>query len=82
MTELLLAAGIGLALGIVTRLPLGLVNVAVVEAAQALRRAHVAEIDGIAGRIVPLQWAGAEVSPRLFDNNLISGVVDARSWTM
>jgi biotin-dependent carboxylase-like uncharacterized protein len=53
-----------------------------VEAAQALRRAYVAEIDGISGRVVPLRWAGAEVSPRLFDNNLISGVVDARSWTM
>jgi arginine exporter protein ArgO len=35
---LLVAAGIGVALGIVTGLPLGLVNVAVAEAAQAGRR--------------------------------------------
>src|SRR5207248_9934205 len=53
-----------------------------VEAAQALRRAYLAEIDGIAGRIVPLRWAGAEMAPRLYDTNLISGVVDARSSTM
>ena len=53
-----------------------------VEAAQALRRAYVAEIDAISDRIVPLRWAGAEVAPRLFDHNLISGVVDARTWTM
>jgi biotin-dependent carboxylase-like uncharacterized protein len=53
-----------------------------VEAAQALRRAYVAEIDGISGRVVPLRSVGAEMAPRLYDTNLISGVVDARSWTM
>jgi arginine exporter protein ArgO len=38
VTTLLIAAGLGVALGIVTGLPLGLVNVAVAEAAQAGRR--------------------------------------------
>ena len=49
-----------------------------VEAAHALRRAHVAEIEALADRIVPLRPEGGEVAPRLLDHNLISGVVDAR----
>ncbi len=53
-----------------------------VEAAQALRRKLVAEIDEICNRIVPLRRAGAEMAPRLLDCNLISGVVDAHSWAM
>src|SRR6266849_1849215 len=53
-----------------------------VEAAQALRRTLIAEIEGICDRVVPLRRAGAEVAPRLLDDNLISGVVDAQSWTM
>jgi allophanate hydrolase subunit 2 len=52
-----------------------------VEAAKALRRAYVAELNGICARLVPLRREGEEVAPRLFDQNLISGVVDARAWT-
>jgi hypothetical protein len=50
-----------------------------VEAAQALRRKLVAEIDAICDRIVPLARTDAEVAPRLLDCNLVSGVVDAHS---
>jgi biotin-dependent carboxylase-like uncharacterized protein len=53
-----------------------------IEAAEALRRNLVAEMDAIHERIVPLARTGAEVAPRLFDCNLVSGVVDAHSWTM
>jgi biotin-dependent carboxylase-like uncharacterized protein len=52
-----------------------------VEAAQALRRKLVAEIESIDGRIVPLHEP-AEMAPKLLHDNLISGVVDAQSWTM
>ena len=52
-----------------------------VEAAQALRRKLIAEIDEIYDRIVPLARTEAEVAPRLLDSNLVSGVVDAHSWT-
>jgi biotin-dependent carboxylase-like uncharacterized protein len=52
-----------------------------VEQAQELRRAHVAEIEAIRSHIVPLEADGeGEMAPRLLDYNLISGVVDARSW--
>ncbi len=53
-----------------------------VEAAQALRRALIAEIDAIYDRIVPVARTDAEVAPRLLDCNLVSGVVDAHSWIM
>jgi biotin-dependent carboxylase-like uncharacterized protein len=52
------------------------------EAAQALRRRLIAEIDAIGARIVPLGRDDAAVAPRLLGANLISGVVDAESWTM
>jgi len=48
-----------------------------VEAAEAARRALLAEIAGLSGRIVPLRVCQADVAPRLMDRNLISGVVDA-----
>ena len=47
------------------------------EVAAAARRALLAEIDGLADRIMPLRRSGADVAPRLMDRNLISGVVDA-----
>ncbi len=47
------------------------------EVAEAARRALLAEIGGLPGRIVPLRVCGADVAPRLMDRNLISGVVDA-----
>ena len=53
-----------------------------VEAAQALRRQLMAEIDAIYDRIVPVTRSSAEVVPRLLDCNLVSGVVDAHSWVM
>ncbi len=48
-----------------------------IEEAYALRRAFLAELDAIPDRIVPL-GTGGELSPRLIDLNLISGVVDAQ----
>jgi biotin-dependent carboxylase-like uncharacterized protein len=52
-----------------------------IEQAQELRRAHLAEIETIHDRIVPLE-VESEMAPRLLDYNLISGVIDARSWGM
>jgi allophanate hydrolase subunit 2 len=52
-----------------------------VEAAQALRRSLLAEVEGIGDRIVPLRESGG-LAPRLQDDNLISGVVDARNWAI
>jgi biotin-dependent carboxylase-like uncharacterized protein len=50
-----------------------------VEAAQALRRDFVSELDSLHERIVPLAVSEADDGPRLLDCNLISGVVDAWS---
>jgi biotin-dependent carboxylase-like uncharacterized protein len=50
-----------------------------VEAALALRRKLIAEIEGIYDRIVPVGRDEAELAPMLRDCNLISGVVNARS---
>lgn len=52
-----------------------------IEAAQALRRKLLADIEGIHDRIVPITRAGADVASMLLHNNLISGVVDAHSGT-
>jgi biotin-dependent carboxylase-like uncharacterized protein len=51
------------------------------EEAEAARRKLVAEIDGLASRIVPIGFDQADVTARLFDCNLIGGVVDAQYWT-
>jgi biotin-dependent carboxylase-like uncharacterized protein len=51
-----------------------------VEIAQGLRRAMFTEIEKIHDRIVPI--GRADVSPLLSGYNLISGVVDARSWSL
>ena len=53
-----------------------------VEAAQALHRKLAAEIDAIQDRVVPIDRDAVEVGSILLDCNLISGVVDARSWRM
>ncbi len=50
------------------------------EVAQNLRRRFVADIAGIAARIVPIKRTPMHAAPRLSDCNLISGVVDARVW--
>jgi biotin-dependent carboxylase-like uncharacterized protein len=47
------------------------------EEAQAARRKLFDELQGIHERIVPLARTGADVTDRLFNCNLISGVVDA-----
>lgn len=52
------------------------------EAAQALRAKFIAEVESIAKRLVPLRPSATEVAPRLMHDNLISGVVDAGSWTV
>ena len=44
--------------------------------AEALRRKLLADIDGIATRVVPLSES-APPAPNLLDFNLISGVIDA-----
>ena len=64
------------------RLPVGAriaFEAVTMESAAAARRALIAEIDGLPGRIVPLRRFGADVAPRLMDRNLISGVVDAHA---
>ncbi len=64
----------------VSRLPIGAkirfwpVSVAEAEAA---RRRLVTEIDGLVGKIVPIRQTVGELTPKLFDCNLIGGVVDA-----
>lgn len=52
------------------------------EAAAAARRKLFAEIEDLPDRIVPLLPADTDMTPRLFDCNLISGVVDVQRWTM
>jgi allophanate hydrolase len=47
------------------------------EAAEQARRALFAEIETLADKILPIEEAGADITPRLFDRNLIGGVVDA-----
>jgi biotin-dependent carboxylase-like uncharacterized protein len=51
-----------------------------IDVAVAARRKLLAEIDGIADKIVPLVLAGTDMTPRLLDSNLISGIVDGQSW--
>lgn len=53
-----------------------------IEVAQALRRDLLADIEALHSHIVPVERSGAEVTPLLHDYNLISGVVDARNWTL
>jgi hypothetical protein len=48
-----------------------------VEAAQAARRAHVAELEAMRSRIVPLRRSPADVALALHECNLVSGFVDA-----
>jgi allophanate hydrolase subunit 2 len=50
-----------------------------VEAAETLRRKLFTEIEAIPSRLVPLRGEIAERAPQLWQSNLISGVVDARS---
>jgi biotin-dependent carboxylase-like uncharacterized protein len=50
-----------------------------IESAADARRALMAEIDGLPGKVAPLRLAGADFAPRLMDRNLISGVVDAHA---
>jgi biotin-dependent carboxylase-like uncharacterized protein len=50
-----------------------------IEAAEAARRKLYDKFDGLFGQIVPLGRASANVTARLFDCNLISGVADAQS---
>jgi len=52
------------------------------EAAQALRRSFVAELDRMHDRLVPLRDSDTEVAPKLLDINLISGVVDGQNWAV
>jgi biotin-dependent carboxylase-like uncharacterized protein len=50
-----------------------------IEEAHALRRRHVADIDRIAGLVVPLVPTEQDIAAVLFENNLISGAIYARS---
>jgi allophanate hydrolase subunit 2 len=62
------------------RLPVGTkvaFEAVTVEAAEAARRAHVAELAAMQDRIVPLRRSGADIVPRLQECNLVSGVIDA-----
>jgi biotin-dependent carboxylase-like uncharacterized protein len=69
------------------RLPIGAkigFEAVTIEQAQAMRRAMFADIARIHERIVPISRSPdvIDVAPLLSDYNLISGVVDARSWIM
>jgi biotin-dependent carboxylase-like uncharacterized protein len=48
-----------------------------IEAAEAARRAHIAELDAMRDRIVPLRRSGADMALALHECNLVSGVIDA-----
>ena len=48
-----------------------------VEAAEAARRKFVADVDALPGKIVPVDWDSGDLTPKLFDSNLVGGVVDA-----
>jgi allophanate hydrolase subunit 2 len=48
-----------------------------VEAAEAARREHVADLEAIKDKIIPLSRSRADVAARLHDSNLISGIVSA-----
>jgi len=51
-----------------------------IDVAVAARHKLLAEIAGIGGKIVPCTLTGANVTPRLLDSNLISGIVDGQGW--
>jgi biotin-dependent carboxylase-like uncharacterized protein len=62
------------------RLPIGAkvaFEAVTVEAAEAARREHMADLAAMADMIAPLRRPGADVVPQLHECNLISGVVDA-----
>ena len=62
------------------RLPIGAriaFEAVTVEAAEAARRDHVAELAALKDRIVPLRPAASAIEPRLHACNLVSGFVDA-----
>ncbi len=48
-----------------------------VDAAEAARRAHLAELAAMNDKIIPLQLARTNLAPRLQECNLVSGFVDA-----
>jgi biotin-dependent carboxylase-like uncharacterized protein len=49
-------------------------------AAQELRRQFVHEIETLHDRVMPLVADAPDIAARLYDHNLISGMVDAQSW--
>jgi biotin-dependent carboxylase-like uncharacterized protein len=82
-----IATGVSADVPALGRLPIGArIRFAAVsmERAQQLRRILLAEIEQIPGRIAPIACSETEfeVSPRLSDHNLISGVVDAGDWAI
>jgi biotin-dependent carboxylase-like uncharacterized protein len=64
----------------ISRLPIGakirFAPVSLAEAEEA-RRGLVARIKGLPDKIVPIRQSASELTPRLFDCNLIGGVIDA-----
>jgi hypothetical protein len=50
-----------------------------IEEAHALRRGHVADIERIPDFVVPLVPTEQDIAAILFENNLISGAIYARS---
>ncbi len=63
-----------------SRLPIGAkiaFEPVTLEIAEAARRALLADLAGLPGRIIPLGEIPTNIEPRLLDRNLISGVVDA-----
>lgn len=62
------------------RLPIGakvMFEPVTIEAAVDARRRHIAELDNLGDKMVPLAFGATVVASRLFESNLISGFVDA-----
>jgi allophanate hydrolase subunit 2 len=62
------------------RLPVGAkvaFEAVTIEAAEAARRAYIAELAEMKDRIVPVRRSGADIVPRLHECNLVSGFIDA-----
>jgi biotin-dependent carboxylase-like uncharacterized protein len=53
-----------------------------IEQARGFRRNLLAEIERLNDRIVPIGRSDADVTPKLYDHNLISGVVNAGDWAI
>lgn len=91
MTELLLAALAGIGLGVITGMPLGVINVAIVHAASQdqLRRAYGLGLGGALADGIHAALAGVGVAPRLLSSSwaplfavIAGGIIAAAAISM